>query len=120
MRINEEDSRTEEEIREGLLHIYSVMEGCVEVSLKREGLLPGGLKVRRRAPDWHERLLKESRDQDPIRDPKYWQEWVNLIALAVNEENASGGRVVTAPTNGAAGHHPGGAVLRAALRPGHG
>ncbi|WP_426975726.1 L-serine ammonia-lyase [Pseudarthrobacter sp. O4] len=109
MRVNEEDNRTEEEIREGLLHIYSVMEGCVQVSLKREGLLPGGLKVRRRAPDWHERLLKEDKD----RDPKYWQEWVNLIALAVNEENASGGRVVTAPTNGAAGIIP--AVLYYAL-----
>ncbi|MEO3935063.1 L-serine ammonia-lyase [Micrococcaceae bacterium Sec7.4] len=114
MRINEEDSRTEAEIREGLLHIYSVMEGCVAVSLKREGLLPGGLKVRRRAPDWHERLMKETRGQDPdFRDPKYWQEWVNLIALAVNEENASGGRVVTAPTNGAAGIIP--AVLYYAL-----
>ncbi|HEY5980852.1 MAG TPA: L-serine ammonia-lyase, partial [Microlunatus sp.] len=86
----------------------------VEVSLKREGLLPGGLKVRRRAPDWHERLMKETRGQDPdYRDPKYWQEWVNLIALAVNEENASGGRVVTAPTNGAAGIIP--AVLYYAL-----
>jgi len=114
MFVNERASRSEEEIREGLLHIYSVMEGCVEVSLKREGLLPGGLKVRRRAPDWHERLLKESRDHDPeYRDPKYWQEWVNLIALAVNEENASGGRVVTAPTNGAAGIIP--AVLYYAL-----
>ena len=60
MLVNERASRTEEEIREGLLHIYSVMEGCVEVSLKREGLLPGGLKVRRRAPDWHERLMKET------------------------------------------------------------
>ncbi|MDQ0822652.1 L-serine dehydratase [Arthrobacter sp. V4I6] len=109
MRINEEDSRSEEEIREGLLHIYSVMEGCVQVSLGRVGLLPGGLKVRRRAPDWHDRLLKEDKD----RDPKYWQEWVNLIALAVNEENASGGRVVTAPTNGAAGIIP--AVLYYAL-----
>ncbi|AXJ10044.1 L-serine ammonia-lyase [Arthrobacter sp. PM3] len=109
MLINERASRTEEEIREGLLQIWSVMEGCVEVSLKREGLLPGGLKVRRRAPDWHERLLKEDKD----RDPKYWQEWVNLIALAVNEENASGGRVVTAPTNGAAGIIP--AVLYYAL-----
>src|SRR5215207_6639760 len=109
MRINEEDSRSEEEIREGLLRIYSVMEGCVETSLKREGLLPGGLKVRRRAPDWHDRLLKEDKD----REPKYWQEWVNLIALAVNEENASGGRVVTAPTNGAAGIIP--AVLYYAL-----
>ncbi|MDQ0617101.1 L-serine ammonia-lyase [Arthrobacter globiformis] len=109
MLVNERASRSEEDIRAGLLHIYSVMEGCVEVSLKREGLLPGGLKVRRRAPDWHERLLKEDKD----RDPKYWQEWVNLIALAVNEENASGGRVVTAPTNGAAGIIP--AVLFYAL-----
>ena len=114
MFVNERASRTEAEIREGLLHIYSVMEGCVEVSLKREGLLPGGLKVRRRAPDWHERLMKETLGQDPdYRDPKYWQEWVNLIALAVNEENASGGRVVTAPTNGAAGIIP--AVLYYAL-----
>ncbi|UVJ40391.1 L-serine ammonia-lyase [Arthrobacter sp. CJ23] len=109
MFINERASRSEEEIRAGLLHIWSVMEGCVAISLKREGVLPGGLRVRRRAPDWHERLLKEDKD----RDPKYWQEWVNLIALAVNEENASGGRVVTAPTNGAAGIIP--AVLYYAL-----
>jgi len=119
MRVNEEDSRTPEEIREGLLNIYSVMEGCVATSLKREGVLPGGLKVRRRAPDWYDRLKKESsrpddegQDED-FHDPKYWQEWVNLIALAVNEENASGGRVVTAPTNGAAGIIP--AVLYYAL-----
>jgi L-serine dehydratase len=119
MRVNEEDSRTPEEIRQGLLHIYSVMEGCVQTSLKREGVLPGGLKVRRRAPDWYDRLKKESsrpdsegQDQE-FHDPKYWQEWVNLIALAVNEENASGGRVVTAPTNGAAGIIP--AVLYYAL-----
>ncbi|RAX47270.1 L-serine ammonia-lyase [Arthrobacter sp. AQ5-06] len=109
MFVNELASRSEAEIREGLLHIYSVMEECVATSLKREGLLPGGLKVRRRAPDWHERLEKEDKD----RDAKYWQEWVNLIALAVNEENASGGRVVTAPTNGAAGIIP--AVLYYAL-----
>ena len=114
MLVNERASRTEDEIRAGLLHIYSVMEGCVQVSLKRVGLLPGGLKVRRRAPDWHERLMKETLGEDPdYRDPKYWQEWVNLIALAVNEENASGGRVVTAPTNGAAGIIP--AVLYYAL-----
>ncbi|GGI91080.1 L-serine ammonia-lyase [Pseudarthrobacter scleromae] len=124
MRVNEEDSRTPEEIRAGLLHIYSVMEGCVATSLKREGVLPGGLKVRRRAPDWYDRLRKESArpaGEDPegegadteFHDPKYWQEWVNLIALAVNEENASGGRVVTAPTNGAAGIIP--AVLYYAL-----
>jgi L-serine dehydratase len=114
MLVNERAARTEAEIREGLLHIYSVMAECVETSLKREGLLPGGLKVRRRAPDWHERLMKETRGQGPeYRDPRYWQEWVNLIALAVNEENASGGRVVTAPTNGAAGIIP--AVLYYAL-----
>jgi L-serine dehydratase len=123
MRINEEDSRTPEEIRAGLLHIYSVMEGCVQTSLKREGVLPGGLKVRRRAPDWYDRLKKESSrpqtdnpdgaEDGEFHDPKYWQEWVNLIALAVNEENASGGRVVTAPTNGAAGIIP--AVLFYAL-----
>ncbi|MDQ4046692.1 MAG: L-serine ammonia-lyase [Actinomycetota bacterium] len=109
MFVNELASRSEEEIRAGLLHIYAVMEACVQTSLKREGLLPGGLKVRRRAPDWHERLLKE----DTGRDGRYWQEWVNLVALAVNEENASGGRVVTAPTNGAAGIIP--AVLYYAL-----
>ncbi|MDO6149623.1 L-serine ammonia-lyase, iron-sulfur-dependent, subunit beta, partial [Paenarthrobacter aurescens] len=91
MFINERASRSEEEIREGLLHIWAVMEACVETSLKREGVLPGGLRVRRRAPDWLERLLKEDKDRN---DPKYWQEWVNLIALAVNEENATGGRVV--------------------------
>ncbi|QSZ55041.1 L-serine ammonia-lyase [Paenarthrobacter ureafaciens] len=110
MLVNERASRSEEEIREGLLHIWSVMEACVETSLKREGVLPGGLRVRRRAPGWLERLLKEDKDRN---DPKYWQEWVNLIALAVNEENASGGRVVTAPTNGAAGIIP--AVLYYAL-----
>jgi L-serine dehydratase len=122
MRVNEEDSRTPEEIRAGLLHIYSVMEGCVATSLKREGVLPGGLKVRRRAPDWYERLKKETArpageapegEGGDFYDQKYWQEWVNLIALAVNEENASGGRVVTAPTNGAAGIIP--AVLFYAL-----
>ncbi|GAA2173909.1 L-serine ammonia-lyase [Arthrobacter parietis] len=109
MLLNEKTTHSEEEIRDGLLQIWQVMEECKNSAIKREGLLPGGLKVRRRAPDWHERLLKEDKD----RDPKYWQEWVNLVALAVNEENASGGRVVTAPTNGAAGIIP--AVLYYAL-----
>jgi L-serine dehydratase len=102
MLANELTWRSEEEIRAGLLHIWDVMEECKNSSLKRTGELPGGLKVRRRAPDWHTRLSA----QDPDRDPRYWQEWVNLVALAVNEENASGGRVVTAPTNGAAGIIP--------------
>ncbi|MEV4989321.1 L-serine ammonia-lyase [Pseudarthrobacter sp. LMD1-1-1.1] len=123
MFVNEKASRSEEQIRAGLGHIWSVMENCVATSLKREGVLPGGLKVRRRAPDWYERLKKETArpedtDQDgqdgqDHYDPRYWQEWVNLVALAVNEENASGGRVVTAPTNGAAGIIP--AVLFYAL-----
>ncbi|WP_026556906.1 L-serine ammonia-lyase [Arthrobacter sp. 35W] len=99
---NEKSLRPEAEIRSSLLHIRDVMEECKNSSLKRTGLLPGGLNVRRRAPDWHTRL----RSEDPDRDPKFWQEWVNLVALAVNEENASGGRVVTAPTNGAAGIIP--------------
>lgn len=110
MRTNELAERSGEEIRAGLLHIRDVMEACVETSLKRTDVLPGGLEVRRRAPNWHQRLLSE----DPDNDPKFWQEWVNLVALAVNEENASGGRVVTAPTNGAAGIIP--AVLHYATR----
>ncbi|QGF23250.1 L-serine ammonia-lyase [Raineyella fluvialis] len=111
---NEEASRTEEEIRAGLLHRWHVMEASVASSLSRTGPLPGPLKVRRRAPGWYARLLAE----DPDRDAKYWQEWVDLVALAVNEENASGGRVVTAPTNGAAGIIP--AVLYYALHYGPG
>ncbi|GAA5229949.1 L-serine ammonia-lyase [Arthrobacter cryoconiti] len=102
MLANELTERTVEEVRAGLLHIRDVMEECKNSALTRDGLLPGGLKVRRRAPGWHARL----RAEDPDRDPKFWQEWVNLVALAVNEENASGGRVVTAPTNGAAGIIP--------------
>ncbi|MCS4277132.1 L-serine dehydratase [Mycetocola sp. BIGb0189] len=89
-------------LRSGLLHIRDVMNQCADSAIARTGVLPGGLDVKRRAPAWHERL----RALDPHRDPLYWQEWVNLVALAVNEENASGGRVVTAPTNGAAGIIP--------------
>lgn len=102
MLANELVRRDEAEIRDGLMHIWDVMEACKNSALRRTGVLPGGLEVRRRAPDWHRRLS----EQDPDRDPRYWQEWVNLVALAVNEENASGGRVVTAPTNGAAGIIP--------------
>ncbi|MGO1485370.1 MAG: L-serine ammonia-lyase [Brevibacterium aurantiacum] len=109
MLANEKSMRDEDEIRHGLLHIYSVMEECASASLDRSGYLPGGLKARRRAHDWYLKLKAE----DPDRDPGYYLEWVNLIAMAVNEENASGGRVVTAPTNGAAGIIP--AVLHYAL-----
>lgn len=99
---NEKALRSEAEVRDGLCHIWDVMEACKSSALERTGVLPGGLNVRRRAPEWHRRLT----EQDPHRDPQYWQEWINLVALAVNEENASGGRVVTAPTNGAAGIIP--------------
>ena len=102
MLANERTWRDEDEIRQQLLHIWTVMEECKDSSLRRTGPLPGGLNVARRAPEWHRRL----RTEDPDRDPGFWPEWVNLVALAVNEENASGGRVVTAPTNGAAGIIP--------------
>ncbi len=102
MLANERTWRSEEEVRAGLLHVWEVMEQSKESAIARTGVLPGGLNVARRAPQWHRRL----RTEDPDRDPGFWQEWVNLVALAVNEENASGGRVVTAPTNGAAGIIP--------------
>ncbi|MDI2030087.1 L-serine ammonia-lyase [Saccharopolyspora sp. TS4A08] len=101
---NEASWRPEAETRAHLLHIWQVMRECVEQGVRTGGVLPGGLKVRRRARD-----LRASLDEhaDPM-------EWVTLYALAVNEENAAGGRVVTAPTNGAAGIVP--AVLHYAHR----
>ncbi|MFJ2553069.1 L-serine ammonia-lyase [Microbacterium sp. NPDC087591] len=109
MRENERARRTDDEISAGLRRIWDVMESSVRSALGRDGVLPGGLKVRRRAGAWAARLAAE----DPDHDHEHWQHRVNLIALAVNEENASGGRVVTAPTNGAAGIVP--AVLYYAL-----
>jgi L-serine dehydratase len=102
-------TRTETEVRERLLHIRDVMVACQTKGMSRDGYLPGNLRVRRRAHDWFARLAAE----DPDRDPAFAEDWVNLVALAVNEENASGGRIVTAPTNGAAGIIP--AVLYYAL-----
>ncbi|MBX3182651.1 MAG: L-serine ammonia-lyase [Polyangiaceae bacterium] len=100
---NESIWRTEQEIYEGLLGRWEVMRRSVQRGCEREGILPGGLKVRRRAPAWYRRLKHDPRaEQDPMRVI----DWVNLYALAVNEENAAGGRVVTAPTNGAAGIIP--------------
>nr|WP_203587561.1 L-serine ammonia-lyase [Actinospica acidiphila] len=97
---NERAWRTEEEIREGLLEIWRVMRACVERGMTREGILPGGLKVRRRAATTARKLRSEG-------DPQALaMEWITLYAMAVNEENAAGGRVVTAPTNGAAGIIP--------------
>ncbi len=98
---NEQVWRSEEEIRAGLLHIWAVMQQCVDTGFSREGVLPGGLRVPRRAPKLHRDLMAKDR-----LDPLHVMDWVNLYALAVNEENASGGRVVTAPTNGAAGIIP--------------
>jgi len=102
MRGNELARRTGQELADGVAGIRAAMRESVQHSLTREGVLPGGLEVRRRARTWHERLLREA----PDHEMSHWQEWVNLIALAVNEENASGGRIVTAPTNGAAGIIP--------------
>lgn len=99
---NELIQRSEAEVRAGLANIWQVMEQCKDAAILRSGNLPGGLNVPRRAPEWHRRL----REQDADRHPRFWQEWLNLVAIAVNEENASGGRVVTAPTNGAAGIIP--------------
>ncbi|MBT0771716.1 L-serine ammonia-lyase [Kineosporia sp. J2-2] len=101
--------RDEEQVWLGLRRIHEVMTDCVERSVRHDGVLPGGLKVRRRAKKWFDELSHE----DPDRAPGMAIEWVNLVALAVNEENAAGGRVVTAPTNGAAGIIP--AVLYYAM-----
>ncbi|MFF7239529.1 L-serine ammonia-lyase [Streptomyces collinus] len=97
---NERAWRTEDEIRAGLLEIWRVMRECVQRGMSREGILPGGLKVRRRAAVSARQLRAEG---DALA---HAMEWITLYAMAVNEENAAGGRVVTAPTNGAAGIIP--------------
>ena len=98
---NERVTRTDGQVREGLLHIWHVMQACVERGFHQSGVLPGVLKVRRRAPRMF-RMLTENTVPRPLDA----MDWVNAYALAVNEENAAGGRVVTAPTNGAAGIVP--------------
>jgi L-serine dehydratase len=103
MLANELTWRTEEQVRAELLHIWAVMKQCVQAGCTRtELLLPGNLRVPRRAP----RLLAALEATDDGTDPMRAMDWVGLFALAVNEENASGGRIVTAPTNGAAGIVP--------------
>ena len=102
MLANELSWRSESEIRAGMLHIWSVMRDCVDRGASATGVLPGGLRVRRRAAALRASLETNVDEHDPLRA----MEWVTLYALAVNEENASGGRVVTAPTNGAAGIIP--------------
>ena len=101
---NERCFRSEAEIRSGLLKIWAAMQECVQRGCSQEGLLPGGLQVRRRAPALYHELT--TRPEAALRDPLSVLDWVDLYALAVNEENAAGGRVVTAPTNGAAGILP--------------
>lgn len=101
---NEKVWRSEEEIRSGLMAIWGVMQDCVKHGCVNEGELPGGLKVARRASDLYHSLLE--RPEASLSDPLTVLDWVTLYALAVNEENAAGGRVVTAPTNGAAGIIP--------------
>lgn len=101
---NEKIWRSEADIRAGLLKIWQVMQVCVERGCHTEGTLPGVLNVKRRAAALYRKLT--SQREAALRDPLNVMDWVNLYALAVNEENAAGGRVVTAPTNGAAGIIP--------------
>ncbi|EGN74330.1 L-serine dehydratase, iron-sulfur-dependent, single chain form [Idiomarina sp. A28L] len=98
---NEMVFRSKKEICDGLVHIWQVMDECINNGKATEGILPGGLKVRRRAP-----ILYQTLKTEKSADPMQAMDWVSLFALAVNEENAAGGRVVTAPTNGAAGIIP--------------
>jgi len=112
MMANESAWRPEAQTRAGLLNIWQVMQDCVKAGCQNEGILPGGLKVKRRAAALHRQLCQNP--EAALRDALSVLDWVNLYALAVNEENAFGGRVVTAPTNGAAGIVP--AVLHYYMR----
>ncbi|MBT1443099.1 L-serine ammonia-lyase [Shewanella sp. JM162201] len=100
---NELTLASEDEVKEKLWHIWQTMKTCIEKGYKLEGILPGGLKLRRRAPALYRRLKAEGRNNV---DPLTAMDWVDLFALSVNEQNAAGDRVVTAPTNGAAGIIP--------------
>jgi L-serine dehydratase len=104
MRRNERHWRSDADIDAGLLKIWQVMQDCVACGCRTGGVLPGGFKVRRRAKALRDALT--AKPEEALRDPLQVLDWVNLYALAVNEENAAGGRVVTAPTNGAAGIVP--------------
>jgi L-serine dehydratase len=107
-RANEETTMSRAELDAGLDGIWAAMRGCIERGISREGIMPGGLKVRRRAARLHDRLQEDSTRNTP--NPLLANDWLSVYAMAVNEENAAGGRVVTAPTNGAAGVMP--AVMR--------
>ncbi|MBR0566153.1 L-serine ammonia-lyase [Azoarcus sp. L1K30] len=103
---NERTWRSDDDTRAALSRIWQAMRNCVARGIAQEGVLPGGLKVRRRAHALHEKLIAREHGRNLISDTLVALDWVNLYALAVNEENAGGGRVVTAPTNGAAGIVP--------------
>ncbi|MET3854847.1 L-serine ammonia-lyase [Rhizobium sp. OAE497] len=103
-RANEESQRSREELDAGLDKIWEAMRSCIERGLKVDGIMPGGLKVRRRARQIHDKLQEEWRSNRI--NPLLANDWLSVYAMAVNEENAAGGRVVTAPTNGAAGVIP--------------
>ena len=106
MLANESAWRSEAQTRAALMRIWAVMRACVTRGVGHEGVLPGGLNVRRRAPALYRKLSEQASGRNMISDSMTALDWVNLYALAVNEENAGGGRVVTAPTNGAAGIIP--------------
>jgi len=106
MLANESAWRSEADTRAALQRIWNVMRACVARGITQEGVLPGGLNVRRRAAALHRQLSERTAGRNLISDTLAALDWVNLYALAVNEENAGGGRVVTAPTNGAAGIIP--------------
>lgn len=99
-------SEAERKVREGILHIWQVMQECVQRGMNTDGILPGGLNVRRRAAHLAQRLREKQSEGKGSGDPLAPLDWVSVYAMAVNEENAAGGRVVTAPTNGAAGIIP--------------
>ena len=111
-RANETRSMTAEELSSGLARVWAAMDNCIERGLNQKGELPGGLHVKRRSAAIHEQLTEEWRNNRP--NPLIANDWLQVFAMAVNEENAAGSKVVTAPTNGAAGVIP--AVLKYYLK----
>ncbi len=104
MLVNESSMRSETEVKSRILHIAQIMQECIEKGCHSPGILPGGLNVKRRAAGLYDKLLAKGKPSS--HEQMDSMEWLNLFAIAVNEENAAGGRVVTAPTNGAAGIIP--------------
>ncbi len=109
MMANEKTWRSTEEIHQGILAIAKVMDDCITSGCKHDGILPGGLNLKRRAPDLYKKLM-DQKGVKSVFEQSDIMNHLNLYAMAVNEENAAGGRIVTAPTNGAAGIIP--AVLK--------